>query len=209
MGSTANESASDPRSSDSGLGDHDADGREGIDDREFESRADDVEDRLHTLHDDRGDPAVPVGTDHDRDDEHRRDDRDDRDEDDRQDDDRDADLGEASDPDLRRPDATDRAEDSDDDDSDDGDRDDDDRDDDSDDEEERREEEAKREQFAKEHDPADHDVTAGAEFRRRGDLIVEEGRAKVMDHDGNYQDVGDQKDAAEGRATPGQSEKHD
>lgn len=197
MGSTANESASDPRSSDSGLGDHDADGREGIDDREFESRADDVEDRLHTLHDDRGDPAVPASTDHDHADQRRHDD------------DREADLGEASDPDLRRPDATDRAEDSDDDDPDDGDRDDDDRDDDSDDEEERREEEAKREQFAKEHDPADHDVTAGAEFRRRGDLIVEEGRAKVMDHDGNYQDVGDQKDAAEGRATPGQSEKHD
>lgn len=45
--------------------------------------------------------------------------------------------------------------------------------------------------FAAQHDPDNHDTSAGKEFRQRGDLITEGGRAMVVDHDGNYVDAGD------------------
>lgn len=41
-------------------------------------------------------------------------------------------------------------------------------------------------QFAREHDPAQHDVSAGEEFRQRGDWTADEaGGEQVWDADGN------------------------
>lgn len=58
------------------------------------------------------------------------------------------------------------------------------------------------EEFAREHDPANHDVAAGEEFRQRGDIISDDGRAKAVDAEGRYVDAGDASGLADGSATP-------
>ncbi|MDO5628102.1 MAG: hypothetical protein Q4G43_07255 [Mobilicoccus sp.] len=75
------------------------------------------------------------------------------------------------------------------------------------DEDAREAEEARRraEEFAREHDPANHDISAGEEFRQRGDIVVDGDRAKVMDDDGQYRDAGDPQAVAEGTVIPGEA----